>query len=504
MSLLIYAVKVTLLSGLLYGYYFLFLRNRVFHRFNRLYLLLSVLLSFLLPLITIPVSFAPEKGFHLAQTLATISPGNWTEKESAGMAMAAPAAGMTGSAAIYLLYSAGLLGGCWLLLQSLLYIFRIRRQYPSSSCSGIQLYDTTEPGTPFSFFRQIFWNRNIPFETTEGQQIFRHELYHVRQGHSVDILFLEAGCCLAWFNPWFYLIKKELRTVHEFLADEYAVPETGRLDYAELLVQYAIRLQRAGLSHPFSRYAIRRRVLLLTRSASYAGARGISNRVLAGLLPLLLLALLAFKPAVPAVSGIPHSDDVPFVVVIDAGHGGSDAGAIYKNFREKDITLELAKEIQTLSAQYPFQVVMTRTEDQLPGEATTIREGLLKRVEISNTHKANLFVSLHVNSGGTDAHPAPPGITAFISARKTDPGNREIAGILLQELSPIHTTVPDIKQRSQGIYVLDACSCPAVILECGSMDQPLDLAFIRDKDNQEKTARKILDGIMQYRQTSAR
>ena len=502
MTILLYCVKLILVSSVLYGYYLLFLRNRPFHRFNRVYLLLATVLSLVLPLLVIPVSlpFSTEKGIDLTQTLRVIVPGDWKESEMGDPGTGAAGSGWSLSACAGLLYGIGVLVCGFSCSQSLRYIASIRKSYSYKDLSGIRLYDTAEPGTPFSFFRQIFWNRYIPTDTPEGQQIFRHELYHVRQRHSFDILFMELCCCLAWFNPFFRRIKKELRTIHEFLADEYALREEDRLDYAELLIQHALRQRNGGLVHPFSHFEIKRRILMITRSGQLPHG-GLRNRVLVIPVLLLLVGELAFKPA--STPGHPIAGPVSqeLTVVIDAGHGGSDPGAIKGNIQEKDITLRLAQKVSQLAEQYHVQVILTRDRDELPGGGTDKEEGLRRRTEIAQTHKADLFISLHVNNTGDG--PAPPsGIEAYVSARRADKNGTLLAGALLQQLSSIYTTSPNIKQRSSsGIYVLDHCPCPAVILECGSLSWPQDRVFITNEDNQEKVARKILEGVVQYQGT---
>ena len=86
----------------------------------------------------------------------------------------------------------------------------------------IYFINTEEPGTPFSFFKWLFWNNKIELNSEEGQQIFRHELFHIEQKHSWDIIFMEMISIVFWINPFFYLIKKEIKTIHEFFADEFA------------------------------------------------------------------------------------------------------------------------------------------------------------------------------------------------------------------------------------------------------------------------------------------
>ncbi|MBS1565841.1 MAG: N-acetylmuramoyl-L-alanine amidase [Bacteroidetes bacterium] len=490
-------LKITAASGLLYGYYYCFLRNRVFHGYNRFYLLLAALVAAASPFISIPLplSSGPEET-GLAKTLHVIATASWDEHETAGTAGTA-AAGWPGWEAIALfLYIAGLATGLVVLLRSFWYIIRVSRRHHSEPVSGIRLYDTAEPGAPFSFFRLVFWHRDIPFASREGQQVFRHELYHVRQGHSFDILLMELLCCAAWFNPFFHLIKKELKVLHEFLADQHSADGQDRHDYAGLLLELAIRQRHAGLTHSFSNQPIKRRIMMLT-SQTFRRRGGYLSRVL--VLPLLLIILGAFalKPVYTHVHANGRNTQ-PLTVVIDAGHGGVDPGAQVDGLAEKDLTLALARKVQSLAPQYGVRVIMTREKDELPGGGTDIRAGLLRRTEIVQKEHADLFISLHVNLSG-NGKSEPAGIEAYIGSRKEDKKTELLAGTLLQKLGQVYTASAEIRKRSvQSIWVLDNNSKPAVLLECGNMSNAADRAFISEEKNQEKLAEMLLQGIVDY------
>ncbi|HSC36511.1 MAG TPA: M56 family metallopeptidase, partial [Chitinophagaceae bacterium] len=327
MIILLPITRLVLSSGLLYGYYYLFLRNRRFHRYNRFYLLLATVLALLSSFVSIPWHLAPaaQNGSGLVHTLQSISGGSWMEADTGeGITGPGETRWLTPANGLLLLYLAGAATGLTVLLRSLFYIGRIRRKYPSWGIGNIRFYDTSEPGTPFSFFRLVFWNSNIPFNDRQGQQIFRHELYHVEQRHSLDVLWLELLCSVAWFNPFFHLLRKEMKVLHEFLADEYAASQNNRLDYAELLVTQALLLSKNRLSHPFAQTHIKRRIMMLTKSNHARPGRPYLSRAMA--LPLLLLSVSAFTLR-PVTHGPLHRAATPVSVVIDAGHGGTDPGA---------------------------------------------------------------------------------------------------------------------------------------------------------------------------------
>lgn len=265
MLLITYLGKMVLCSGILLGYYWLFLRNRRFHHYNRFYLLGALVLSMVLPLIRIPVFEASAGTLNRVayQTIRAVTLQDLPSPTDAPVQAAST--GFTLSTAIWLLYGTGILTLLVILGRSLWYIRRLSHQYPYEIVKRLKFYHTREPGTPFSFFRSIFWNADLNLNSREGQQVFRHELFHVEQKHSADILLAEMITIMGWFNPFFYLIKKELKAIHEFLADQYAASGSNRYQYAELLVQQAMNTRNYPITHHFFQNQLKRRIAMITQ-----------------------------------------------------------------------------------------------------------------------------------------------------------------------------------------------------------------------------------------------
>jgi hypothetical protein len=132
----------------------------------------------------------------------------------------------------------------------------------------VYLILTKANGTPFSFFRYIFWNEEIDIRTTTGKQILQHELTHVRQKHSFDNIFLQLVVIFGWFNPFFWLLKKEMNMIHEFIADNKAVAEGDTASLAQMLLAAAYPQQSFSLSNPFFFSPIKRRLAMLTKTSN--------------------------------------------------------------------------------------------------------------------------------------------------------------------------------------------------------------------------------------------
>ena len=159
-GLILYLCKATVCSGLLYGYYRLFLHGRPFHQYNRYYLLMSTLAALVLPLVRLPaIQQLPSiaQSSALSGALHAISPGNFSEGTL-----------MTGHSVVsftlvdwrWIVPAAySLTAGVFLyvFIRQLLYIRRLPRKYPRKQLGRIDFFMTREPGTPFSFLNHLFW-----------------------------------------------------------------------------------------------------------------------------------------------------------------------------------------------------------------------------------------------------------------------------------------------------------------------------------------------------------
>lgn len=261
-TLLIYFLQVIIASGLLYSYYYFFLRNRKFHQYNRFYLLASTIISLVIPLLQFNIRVASHNDIAaMYQMMADIRAGNSTVvNDKISFFSNWQNIGLL----IFWLMFAILFSR---LVVSILYFTRLGKKYPVLKMENFSFMNTQEPGTPFSFFRWLFWNDSISIESAEGQKIFRHELFHIRQKHSWDIIYLELLSVFFWINPFFHLIKRETKAIHEFLADQFAAGKDDKWDYAELLVMQILQT-RQRLVNPFFQNQIKRRMAMITNSSN--------------------------------------------------------------------------------------------------------------------------------------------------------------------------------------------------------------------------------------------
>jgi TonB-dependent SusC/RagA subfamily outer membrane receptor len=481
--LLIYLLKVIAVSGILYGYYLLALRNKVFHSWNRFYLLATIGLSILLPLIDLNIMAPADNGSKVVTALQVVAGADEY------MDIMPPQSEAFWSMerlvhSIYLLVSAATL--IWLLV-GLSKILNMIRRNPRTRMGNIAFLNTREEGTPFSFFQYLFWHEEIDPASVNGQKILEHELVHIREKHSHDKLFVHIILTIFWANPFFWLIRKELAMVHEFIADQQTVDDGE--SFAQLILSATFPEHSNLLTNPYFHSSIKRRIDMITRN------KHPRYQYISRLLLIPVLFVLFFTFGVKAKNMLSESAapiralDQKITVVIDAGHGGFDPGATNGSAKEKDLNLELARLVKTLNKNPNLEIILTREEDRTLA--------LSSRKELADKNQADLFISLH-----TDASPNAKlkGFSAFISGnnRTFETQNQRLASLFLHNLSGVYTTNKDIKKRETPLYVLDKSNCPAVILQNGFITNPDDKAFITQKSNQEKVAATILQSIEEY------
>ncbi|GAB2783854.1 hypothetical protein GCM10027275_29900 [Rhabdobacter roseus] len=295
MEALVYLGKVSLYWVLLYACYWLLLRHHTFFRWNRAYLLGALLLAFVLPLVVYPASAPPLPVVY--------------EVTAAPLVISAqvPTAPFPWLKLLALLYLSGALVMAYRLYHYLLELFSFIRQGETielDECTLV-LMDSDRVGS-FSFLKWVVVSRTDYEQHFDA--ILRHELVHVQQRHSFDILLVEVLRVLFWFNPILIFYKNSLQQVHEYLADEEA-PERDR--YAEFLVSYALGTPVAALTnHFFNASLLKERIKMLYRQRNSRWSLGKYGAV-ALLIGLVAVLVAGCEREVPTT-------DLPEVVASDS------------------------------------------------------------------------------------------------------------------------------------------------------------------------------------------
>jgi TonB-dependent SusC/RagA subfamily outer membrane receptor len=286
-EIFIYALKSVGLSGICFGYYTLFLKNTLLHQYNRFYLLATLFVSLLAPAIKLDhFQVNEEQVANISQTILYLNTSNLTPAEQT-FDWATLALGLSVPISILLLAY---------LSFGIFRIYHIKRRYTSQKMEGIEFIETDLENAPFSFLNLLFWKKSINLSSENGQKMFQHELTHIQQNHSIDRLFCQFVTALTWFNPFHWLIQKELQNIHEFIADRASIDSGDVESFAEMLLQAHYGNEFLNPSHSFYYSSLKRRIMLLTTSKNpkYVYFRKVS------VLPILAAAMALFSIQVNA------------------------------------------------------------------------------------------------------------------------------------------------------------------------------------------------------------
>jgi hypothetical protein len=277
-----YFVQVNVCWLLFYGAYFALLSRETFFRLNRYWLIISLLGGLLLP--------------WIAPTLEVVEPTNVAAVMLQPFVVTAEDLSQNlqnteGSlfkilAAIYGLGLAVTLGK---LLFGFWKIKRLLNRADRLPMDDFTLMQVREAITPFSFFRWVFINLNL-IQPTDLQQIILHERAHVRERHSIDVLFAEALGVVFWWSPLVYFYKKSLKNVHEYAADAAVLRTSSAPQYGRLLLRQQQSGTSLSLTNPFFSQ-LKKRILMMTRNPSKR--RALAKYALAVPIFLVLTLLLA-------------------------------------------------------------------------------------------------------------------------------------------------------------------------------------------------------------------
>ena len=186
------------------------------------------------------------------------------------------------------------------------------------------------------------------------------------------------------------------------------------------------------------------------------------------------------------------------IVVIDAGHGGSDPGKIgVNNAQEKDINLSIALKVKEILEEKGITVVLTRTDENgLYQETDTNkkRADMQKRCEIIAESKCSIAVSIHQNSYHEEGVAGPQ---VFYYATSTQ--GQQLATIIQNEL--IEQLAPEKKRTAKpndSYYLLKKAVCPIVIVECGFLSNWNEAALLVTDEYQQKVAQAVADGVEKH------
>ncbi len=204
---------------------------------------------------------------------------------------------------------------------------------------------------------------------------------------------------------------------------------------------------------------------------------------------------------VEAVSTLPSDEDVGTVIIIDAGHGGEDPGAIGSgDVYEKDLNLEIALCIGALLTERGYTVILTRTEDKMLYSPEENIKGFRKlsdlknRVRYTEEYPNSILVSVHMNSFGDARY---SGLQVYFTE-----GNDESRRLAQSIQSTVHNELQTENNRTvksgKNIYLLEKSASTSVLIECGFLSNKEECEKLSRKEYQKQLSFSIVCGIIEF------
>ena len=268
---LTYELKVAVLIAVFYIFWRLLVANETWHRINRVVLLSTAVASFVLPLCVITIHQIVEvEPIPMEEIAENSVPKNTSVQAAAASAQITTEAEQpfNWQLPLTIIY---IIGVIVVLSRMLLSLWRLHRMTIESEIhpleDGRQIAICEKAKSPFSWWKTVFLNHKDFEEGTTA--LLTHELGHIRLHHSLDVILVELLTALQWFNPAMWMLRADLRTIHEYEADQQVISHGfNDIQYLHLLIRKASVQGGYSLANGISNSALKKRVTMIMKPKS--------------------------------------------------------------------------------------------------------------------------------------------------------------------------------------------------------------------------------------------
>lgn len=255
-ELILYFIKIIIGSALFYGFYKLFMERETHYITNRFFLIVSLLLTFLLPLFQFPIAVTPKNEMFIVM-LQTF------QIESIKNTVIEP---ISFQNIVIWIYISGVILFIGRFILGLIQLRHIIHNSNFANKNGYRIMITKQKIAPFSFWKTIYINE-LEKDSTEIDTILLHESIHIKQHHTLDVLLLEIVSILFWFNPFIHLYKKSIKEQHEFIVDEIIKNSKTEFKTYLLLLTHTAGIQ-LSITNNFNKPLIIKRMKKMAQTPS--------------------------------------------------------------------------------------------------------------------------------------------------------------------------------------------------------------------------------------------
>ncbi len=408
MSLLIqYLVKLTISLAVVWLFYQFILRRLTFYNSNRWYLLGYTLLSFLIPFINIS-SIIQTSSNDVIQYVPSVHQYTIALEEASHCPI--PIWSTNYDKWDFIAFGLITVAGLLLIRFAISYIsfLNIQRKAKLISEGGVKIYQVDENIMPFSFGNSIFINSSLHTEA-ELEEIVRHEFVHVRQKHTIDIIWAEMLCIINWYNPFAWLLKRSIRQNLEFVADNKVIENGINKKQYQYLLLKVIGNSQFSIATQFNFSSLKKRIVMMnkTKSAKRQLARFLF------LVPVLAIILLSFRHSfkqpniVEAFKKSVVTDTIPEVTVanskgyyIDIKDDNGNCTVVVKDKNKKEVKRLLLTEWKAKAGQYEniYGEILT------PSTAIIQQKIKANNPDIRTVTIKNNIATVTLNNGKTEVY----------------------------------------------------------------------------------------------------
>ena len=261
-------IQILAFQALFLVIYDVFLKRETFFNCNRAYLLITSVLALVLPFIKLPqlqTIATKNTVIRLPEVfIGTKAPTNFELQiaNQAGIVLEQPQTpiwqiiGLVGIGIATLIFSF-----------KMAKIFWVKHKNPKRWQANVLIVRLINSNAAYSFFNTIFLGERIL--ESEKPTIYKHELVHVKELHTLDLLFFEILKILFWFNPLVYIYQNRIQTLHEYIADAKAVKQSGKAEYYKSLLHQVFDANSVSFTNTFFKQSlIKKRIVMLQKSKS--------------------------------------------------------------------------------------------------------------------------------------------------------------------------------------------------------------------------------------------
>ena len=307
-----FLIKSTIILTILLSFYHLVLGGEKIHHFNRFYLLISIFISFVMPFLTFEIIKVIPLFVNIEPIKSVTIPSEINEnviRENAVPIIE------TINYTPYIFWSLYALITFILLVRFVkngLKLISKTNSNPIVKYKNAKLVLVDEKVLPHTFLNYIFINFDDYNSRSIEDELFTHELVHVTQKHSLDILFIEFLKVIFWFNPIFIFYKKAIQLNHEFLADDAIVKTYNNVPfYQNLLLQKGSGNKTIYLASNLNYLVTKKRLIMMTKSTSQKIAllkKVAIIPILVGLIYFFCVEIVAQEKIINVNSDVKNSD----------------------------------------------------------------------------------------------------------------------------------------------------------------------------------------------------